>query len=601
MCRINGIFNKDLSPENLKDITIRMRDSMSHGGPDDKGLHLASDQNFCFGHRRLSLLDLSSAGHQPMFNDDQSISIVFNGEVYNFIELREQLKSKGYQFRSHSDTEVIIKAYEEWGEEAFSKLKGMYAFGLEDKKKNFFYLVRDPLGIKPLYYYNAPKCFLFSSEIKSFQYSGIDIEENKDWKILFLTFGSLPEPFTTLKGVFMLPKGHFLKLNMSGGGFEIKKFYCLNFSNHIRNRGEAVELIRAKFREAVNRHLISDAPIGVFLSGGIDSSLIALLAAQNQKENLKTLSVIFSEEQYSEKRFQEIVVKHLPNRNQYSTVAHSDFESDLPDIFNAFDQPSIDGINSYFISKAAKKSGLKAVLSGVGADELLGGYPSFERMFYLEGLRLIPRDFFNLSVFLKNEKLKKLGFLTLPDDLRDFLFYRGMFLPGLVARCLELSDKEVLQSLSQCYLNDELKGLATGNKTSWLETNLYMQNQLLKDSDMMSMWHSLELRVPFLDIDFVEAVYKIDPLIKFGGKRPKSLLIEAFEDILPREIYDRPKQGFVFPFQEWMKSNPLVNKIKDSSNPVKRELHQKFIKGQIHWTRIWSIALMENWGKLRNK
>jgi asparagine synthase (glutamine-hydrolysing) len=258
------------------------------------------------------------------------------------------------------------------------------------------------------------------------------------------------------------------------------------------------------------------------------------------------------------------------------------------------DQPTLDGINTYFISKAAKDEGLKVVLSGLGADELLGGYPSFKRINSVETAKKLPAFVFNMAYPFLSYDYQKLSFLTIADDLGTYLFLRGLFSVKTTAKLLNIEEGYVNEVLQKVYFKDMLDGIHGGNKASWLETNMYMKNQLLKDSDIMSMWHSLELRVPFLDQEFIKAVFSIDPDIKFMGK-PKELLIEAFKDILPGEIWDRPKQGFTFPFKEWMQKSPYVNKLDNLNNKEFSKIKDKFENDKIHWSRLWSLVIVNEW------
>lgn len=599
MCRINGLIKNHFEVSDFSGVVTSMRDSMSHGGPDDAGIYVNEKLQLALGHRRLSLLDLSPSGHQPMFTNDKDVVICFNGEIYNFQEIKRQLEEKGYNFFSSGDTEVILNAYKEWGEKAFTLFNGMFAFALVDLTKNLFFLVRDPSGIKPLYYSHQENSLFFSSEMRGFMKTGL-FQENEKWKILFLTFGFIPEPYTSLKDVFMLPKGHYYKYDLDKRQGRFEQYYSYQYTHKIKDKEEAVFKIRETLDTAIRRHLISDAPLGIFLSGGIDSSIIALAAGSELKENLRSLSVIFDEPGYSEKKYQQMVLEKLNNKHQFYKVDKSIFIKSLPDILNALDQPSIDAVNTYFISQCAKDEGLKAVLSGLGADELLGGYPSFNRIQNLQWLKKMPSVFFDLiqySGIAKKDKFKKLNFLKIEDDLGLYLTLRGMYLPQTVASILDISLKEVLQTLESCYLGDAMSSLSNHKNTaSWMETNIYMQNQLLKDSDFMSMWHSIEVRVPFLDKEFIELALSIDPSVKFNG-RPKSLLIEAYKDVLPEGIWNRPKQGFTFPFQLWFKDSGVISEFLDSKSPAKKALAQQFLKGDLHWTRLWSLYLTDHWGK----
>jgi asparagine synthase (glutamine-hydrolysing) len=544
----------------------------------------------------LALLDLSEAGQQPMLNLKRDLVICFNGEIYNFKELRNELKSKGFQFNTQTDTEVILAAYQAYGTEAFTKLNGMFAFALVDLEQKKLYLVRDSAGIKPMYYSLHNNKLIFASEIRAFKAAHENFTEQPMWKTLFLSFGHLPEPYTTLKEVTILPKGTFICFDLNAQNKitsekGVTSFYQNTFTEKITDYQTAVKLVRETFIKSVERHLFADAPVGIFMSGGIDSSLIALIADKIlKKENNHTLSIVFKESKYSERKYQEIVASQLKNQHQYFEVGQKDFYDSFEDIKKASDQPSIDGINTYFISKFAKQTGLKAVLSGLGADELFGGYHSFQRAKYLPYTKIIPKFALKTLTTVTKDKYKKIGFLGLDDQLGVYLFFRGLFTPDVVANMLHISENEVYRTLEKVFLGTIVDNLSLGNQISWLELNLYMQNQLLKDSDIMSMWHSLELRTPFLDKEFMELAHSIDANTKFyTTNRTKELLLAAFEDILPEQIWKREKQGFVFPFQEWLQENTDLLFTEKQDNKTVLEMTNAFREGKLHWSRVWAM------------
>ncbi len=292
MCRIAGIYDPTLN--NLEPQIIKMRDAMHRGGPDDFGIFIDKFLPLALGHRRLSLIDLTSAGHQPMFDAEKNIAIIFNGEIYNFLEIRKTLISLGHQFVTQTDTEAIIYAYLQWGTACFSHFNGMFALAIYDNRKKQIILARDHAGIKPLYYHLTKNKLIFASEIKAFKAFDSKWPEHKEWKIPFLTFGHLPEPFTTLQDVEPLEKGTCLVIQFPSLSIKKRAFNKFTFSSTITQLPEAIELVKNKLEAAVQRHLISDAPIGLFLSGGIDSSLLTLLANKYIKKNLRTLSIVFT-------------------------------------------------------------------------------------------------------------------------------------------------------------------------------------------------------------------------------------------------------------------------------------------------------------------
>ena len=583
MCRIAGIF--DPSNQQLEADIIMMRDAMKRGGPDDAGIFIA--QGLALGHRRLSIIDLSANGHQPMI--DNNLVLCFNGEIYNYQIIKLELQKLGHEFHTLSDSEVILKSFQEWGSGCFERFNGMFALAIYDKEKHEITLARDHAGIKPLYYNWKGEKLYFSSEIRALKTLNI-FDENPDWRIYFLAFGHLPEPVTTLKEVTPLEKGTLLTINLNSGQTHKKKFSNFKFTSEIKSVNEAKKLIRKTLIDAVERHLISDAPIGLFLSGGIDSSLLTILAEPTLKDKLQTLSIVFKEEKFSEKKFQDIIIEKTGAKHQTFLVTYEDFIESLPDVMEAMDQPTIDGINSYFISKYAKKAGLTAVLSGLGADELFGGYNSFANANRANFSKNIPGIFLNLFQKMPKDKFKKIAYLRFKNLTGEYLFNRGILGTKEISYLLGEEESKVIQLLKLVETSEDGQSLNGFNKASYLEQHYYMQNQLLKDSDSMSMWHAVEVRVPFLDKELIELAYKISPEVKFSKKKKKFLLINSFINELPREIWDRPKQGFTFPFSEWLGDRPARSK---SAIYAK----EQFQKGRYTWGRYWSVLLMEMFKK----
>ena len=592
MCRIVGFV--DRHREHIDLDILSMRDAMAHGGPDSSGYYIDPMYGVALGHRRLSIIDLSEAGGQPMMNDDASVVLVFNGEIYNFPELKEELLQKGSRFYSHSDTEVILNAYETWGTECFRRFKGMFAVVIYDKRSREVILARDHAGIKPLYYSIQNNSIYFSSEIRSFLELDPNWGEDPDWKIYFLAYGFVPKNKTTLKNVKMLDRGSCLRFNIET--FETRQFTFTNYeyTNTIKNIGEAKEAIQFYLTKAIQRHLIADAPLGVFLSGGIDSSIITCVAAKMKKE-LHTLSIVFDDQNYTEKRFQELIVKQVHSIHQSTLLDKQQFIDAIPDILLAMDQPSTDGINSYFISKFAREAGLKAVLSGLGADELLGGYPSFRRTRMIRNLKQLPDFILDKTTLLPNNKFHKISFLKNNSVIGDYLFNRGYFHIREIAQLMDSTEQEINEKIYNEHEADI--SIKNGNLVSYLETTIYMEGQLLKDTDYMSMWHGLEVRVPFLDLDLMNAIHSIDPALKFNYGQPKQLLIDSFKDLIPSQIWERKKQGFVFPFSDWMKEslNEFVQSKKDE------EMAKKFREGKLSWSRFWAYLLVQNFSHKKNK
>lgn len=587
MCRIAGICSTKTSTDELKLIVKQMCTAMANGGPDDEGFY-SVNENTVFGHRRLSLLDLTAAGHQPMLY--KNLTITFNGEIYNFLSLKQELLALGYTFTSHTDTEVILAGYTHYGTKIFGMLEGMFAFALHDETTNTTYLVRDEMGIKPLYYLAQKDELVFASEVKAFKYFNQSLTDQQNWRIYLLAFGHIPHPYTTIDQVFALPGGHCLKWDHQLSTYEITDYTSNQPKKAINNLNQASDLLATVMQKAVKEHLIADAPIGVFLSGGLDSSIITLLANKFAGENLKTVSINFNEDEFSEAKYQQIVTAKTKGTHQSYTITEEDFKANFDHILNAMDQPSNDAINSWFVNKCAKENGLKAVLSGIGADELFGGYPSFKRIKLIKFIRLLPKFIIRLTGKLPSERLRRIYYLSYTNPIGEYLFLRGFFAPQSVAKIVGISKKEINTLLEQFPLPSELNQLTDGERISWFETNLFMKNQLLKDTDYMSMNHGIEVRLPFLDHNLLTLASEIKSELKFNHTRPKGLLIKSFENILPIEIYDRPKMGFTFPLQQWLRKHDKVTDLSlYASNNYSFNLMKKFKKGNLHWSKAFAL------------
>ncbi|MGN8071272.1 asparagine synthase (glutamine-hydrolyzing) [Mucilaginibacter sp. SG564] len=588
MCRIAGIINKSLHPDEIHQKVKAMCQILQHGGPDNEGLFFDDQHHIGLGHRRLSIIDLSSNGHQPMSDTGQKVWITFNGELYNYLELKVELVALGAQFKSATDTEVIILAYLQWGTAAFAKFRGMFAFALYDTHNKLVYLVRDSAGIKPIYYYAQHGALSFASEIRAFTAADIAMEKDPNWTVRFLAFGHIPEPYTTLKNVFSLPKGHFLRWDITSSACTIAPYHETQKQEQITDINEARILIKDTLIKSVNRQLIADATIGVFLSGGIDSSLLTLLANLQKDQQLKTVSIYFNEQDYNEQHYQRVILDKLQGQSFSHLVQQHDFDAFLPRIIAAMDMPTTDGINSWFISKYAHEDGLKAVLSGIGADELFGGYPSFGRIKYLKYLRKASPALFSTVSGLLPDQYKKLAFLANNHYLADYLLLRGFFSPTEIAKFLDTDSKQVRGILFDTP-SESCPNHYDKEHASWLETNLYMQNQLLRDTDVMSMNHGLEVRVPFLDEDFTSVVNRIDPSIRFDNGQPKKFLINSFDDLLPPEIWNRPKMGFSFPLQQWMAAHPEISDSGHYKGKAAQTMIKKFKNKGMHWSKAFAL------------
>ena len=613
MCGIAGVLlERKINKKELKKFesaVAKMNKVQANRGPDDEGIF--TFERGVFGHRRLSILDLSKAGHQPLeyqksnIKNQKELCITFNGEIYNFLELKKDLEKKGYKFKTKTDTEVILALYAEYGEESFKMLRGMFAFGLWDGKKNKLFLVKDRYGIKPLYYYSDSGKLVFASTVKAVSESKlVKVEKNPDALMGFLLFGSVPLPFTTIKGIMAVPAGHYLEIDANRSKKIVKYYDPLDYfisadKKVLIDKSEAINEIKRRLKESVDLHLISDAPLGIFLSGGLDSSAIAALSVEALREGgfgrkITTLSIVFDEKEFSEKKYQRMVVDKIKSDHKEIKITKQDFQNSFDKIFDAMDQPTIDGINSFFIAEAAKKAGLKTVLSGLGGDEIFMGYPSFKKAGFLRNIQKLPLSSgfwsFSSSVFqsLFGDRYSKAEYFANNDILSFYLGVRGLFSSKETARILGANLSEVNNFIDDFYnltlypKSSILNSLHSANLLSYLELKFYLQNQLLKDTDFMSMYHSIEVRVPFLDHPLVEYLSSLTPDLKIGKEINKPLLVESVRDLLPQEIFTRPKMGFTFPFQKWL-TDFQINKSSDNYP----------ILGGSHWSRSWAKGVLE--------
>jgi asparagine synthase (glutamine-hydrolysing) len=561
---------------------------LKHGGPDGEGIYCNSENNFVLGHRRLSLIDLTANGDQPMPYANNRYYISYNGELYNYLELKEELKKAGCYFNSQSDTEVILAAFATWGTASFTKFNGMFAFALCDNQTNDIFLVRDGMGMKPLYYANTSEGLAFASEIKAFKAIPYLQQKNNNAGVYLMAYGHLPEPITTLQKVKPLEKGTWLKYHIPSAAIEINVFKQLSYFEKIDSRKDAIDYIKSSLNSAVQRHLLSDAPIGVFLSGGLDSSIVTLLA-NDIRLDLETVSIFFKDKNYSEKQFQDILQQGRSFTQHQHLVTENDFHDHLPAIMGDMDLPSCDGINTWFISKYAKENGLKAMLSAVGGDELYGGYPSFQRMKAALILKELPNKVLRAWSNSSSKKIRRMSYLSIDGIVGRYLFLRGQFVPSEIAKYLNATEAQIWEILEEEPLIKNIDYLTVGNQASWMECNLYMQNQLLRDADVMSMAHGVEIRLPFLDTQFVNLSLQISSSLKYSG-RSKQLLIDSFKDILPAPIWNRPKMGFAFPFREWLSDDRYV---KSKNGKYMGEYLSKMRSGDIHWSQFLTLLLLE--------
>ncbi len=572
MCGIAGIFayGASASPVDQEEL-LRIREAMIRRGPDGAGLWISPNRRVGLAHRRLAIIDLSEAGAQPMATADGLFRITFNGEIYNYRELRKELEAKGYRFRSNSDTEVLLHLYADRGEDMVHALRGMYAFALWDERKQAMFLARDPFGIKPLYYADDGKTFRFASQVKALlKGGGIASQPEAAGYAGFLIWGSVPEPFTLHREIRALPAGARMWVDVRGRRGPIAFFSVAEefakaeaASAERTDRDNARQALEA-LRDSIRHHLIADVPVAAFLSAGLDSATLVALAAAESAETLRTLTLGFREYQGSENDetgLAQTVAAQFGVSHESHWVTRKDFEADLDAILAAMDQPSTDGVNTYLVSKAAAKAGMKVALSGLGGDELLGGYPSFADVPRIRGAsrasglspssgRAIRKMVSPILKRLTSPKYAGL-FEYGQTDAGAYLLRRGLFMPWELPEIMDpdfaAQGWEDLQAISR--LDASVRGLdADRQVVSTLELDWYMRNQLLRDSDWAGMAHSLEIRVPYVDVPFFRSVAKISTNHKTLGKVG---LARAVSPSLPKAVIDRGKTGFLVPVREW--------------------------------------------------
>jgi len=626
MCGICGIINSSLPESNNIEIVKRMCDSMIHRGPDDYGYKCLGPH--CLGMRRLSIIDTSPQGHQPMPNEDETIWLICNGEIYNFKEKRNWLEKKGHRFRSKTDVEVILHLYEEFGVEHLNHLRGMFTFALWDTRKDEFFLVRDRLGIKLVYFLECNDNLIFASELRSLISSRM-FQPEIDLRSLdlYLSFGYVPQPKTLLRGVRVLQAGH--ALHMKGKNVTIFKYWDFPKpgSNKVPGR-EIIPMARQLLKETIAIHQISDVPLGAFLSGGIDSTAIVGLMSSLADEPVRTFSVGFCDvpSRYNELDIARKTAQRFATKHTEVIVSGQDVLNRINEIISHMDHPSFDGINSYFVSMAAKAGGVTVALSGLGGDELFGGYGSFNVIArWFKAIKLWGLTPFSLrKLFIKmisrqaipgltKGRYRKINCLPWVDSpIGLYCVARLLLWPEEKMR---LYSPEIYHFLNNTQDNQKIVSLLEEyvrfdsnpwHMVSRLEMTIYMIWRLLRDTDVMSTAHSLEVRVPFVDHKLVEFMCGL-PVgwVKRWGVS-KKILVESLGDLLPKEVVDQPKHGFEFPMKQWM-TNELRYVVEDtlSEDSIKKrglfnhknilDLYHQFLRDECSYPIIWQFVVLELW------
>jgi len=627
MCGIAGRFLLDRPADaDAVRAVLRMLDAQVHRGPNDWGILLpeATAQSasvrsllesrgldhvrtypagpgapsVVLGARRLSIIDLSPRGRMPMGTAGGRLWISYNGEIYNFRELRDELRERGYTFESDTDTETILHGYEAWGPDVVSHLRGMFGFVVFDARRPDapeLFLARDRFGIKPMYWARRDCTLHFASEVRALMAGGAMPNEPEPRGFHgFLVHGSVPSPWTTVRDVFSLPAAHTLAIDERSYSYpRPTRYWALpSPAADAVATDEAVTETRRLLEEAVRQHLVSDVPLGVFLSGGLDSSAITAMAARHLRQPLTTVSVTFDEAEFSEGDYAERVARRVGAKHVDVRVRAADFAGAIPKIFDAMDQPSIDGVNSYFIAKAAREVGLTVVLSGLGSDEIFWGYSGFRlgpriaRIARIPGVRWIARLAARLAA-RQRSSWEKLEFLREPGPLAAYLAIRGLFPPDRAARILGAGHLP-LNSL-------EAGDPVTPARYGEMEVQFYLQDQLLRDTDVFAMAHSIEVRVPYLDHRLAEHVARLAPSLKVSRATNKPLLRAAVGSDLDDETLNRRKMGFTFPFEYWMRRVDVsLDAAGDTAvdNPETSRIENDFRRGKVHWSRFWAVTVL---------
>lgn len=611
MCGISGICT--YTDNNTAECQVRkMVNAMQHRGPDDCNVLIVSrNSSVALGQTRLSIIDLRPEARQPMSDPSTGNVIVFNGEIYNFHEIRKDLLCKGYCFFSHSDTEVILHAYSEWGVDCVKRLRGIFAFAIWDKKENLLFIARDPMGVKPLYYYTCNGNFVFASEVRALLTTDILKRISKEGLVSFMDYGSVQEPFTLVDNVFSLPAAHYLIVK--DGRINFTRYWSPNIEEEISSmtsQEEISEHVTELLRDSVRLQMISDVPLGAFLSGGIDSSAIVSLMRQSFPEaDLHTFSIVFDQSEYDERVYSRMVAEKKHTLHTELELNGAMVKRDLKNALSSFDQPSMDGLNTWFVSKLVKKSGITVALSGVGGDEFFVGYNGFSKALLLEKwkrrMSVVPSF---LGGYLErvafNESLRKLsGLISSPNP--SYFINRRVFTDWQIHKLL---NKECLLSSQDWFIRSYGEACKRSfideiDRISFFESQSYMLSTLLRDTDQMSMAHSLEVRVPLVDHQIAEYLWRLPQKYKITSNISKPLLVQAAGEGLPDACVYRKKQGFVFPFDKYFKEelgDEIQSFFMSSFSPLfnSNELHilwNNYEKGRMSWSRIWLLFVLEYW------
>ena len=623
MCGICGVINrKGLDATSHSDTVRRMCNYMIHRGPDDEGVEVLNSA--CIGHRRLSIIDTSILGRQPFITGDKRFCLSANGEIYNYLSYRSELEKLGCRFKSQSDSEVILHGYLVDGVDVVKKLRGMFAFAIYDKNEKILMLARDRQGIKPLYYYIDENHLIFASELKPILKSGLVPNQLNPISLYrYFTYGVVPEPETLIRGIKILLPGN--RLIMRKDQVKVERYWQYPSPSKEKYSQETASLeVRQLLDDSIKVHLQTDVPLGIFLSGGIDSTIIASLAVKHSSSRIKTFSIGFEDgsKHLDERSIARKTANYLQTEHHEYILTGYDIETELQKIITYMHQPSFDGINTYFISKFTRDADIKVALSGLGGDELFGGYGTYKflvkwgRLAQYWGVlpsqtkKIIIKFFTSITKSpLRKQKLSRL------KEVNDFYsLYALVRANGWFNADSNLYKKDFSQIVEKINTSNKVLECLKENvdeenhwrMTQKLEMKNYMCWRLLRDTDAMSMAHSIETRVPLIDDKIIDYVMSLPTHWYEKSGWPKKLLVESASDIIPKFVLNQPKQGFQLPMNIWMNGNlkPIVKDIFLNNSRLNslifnynsfNKIYEQFKEGKLSYEEIWKYIVLELW------
>ncbi|MEE8475355.1 MAG: asparagine synthase (glutamine-hydrolyzing) [Myxococcota bacterium] len=612
MCGISGLLvYADAEPVGERELRV-LRDAQQHRGPDDEGLWISEDRRTGLGHNRLSIVDLSPRGRQPMTTADERFRLVYNGEIYNFRALRSELEECGHRFESDCDSEVLLHGYREWGLALLDRLRGMFAFALHDAERGETLLARDPLGIKPLYLSEYAGRLAFASEVQALRRIVPDRGIDPEGLATYLLWGSIGAPRTLYRSIRALEPGTWMRIGGDGIAGPSSYYRLEEEFGHAEGMDavEAAESLRSALVDSVRHHMIADVKVGAFLSGGVDSSALVGLMAEVHDAPICTVTLAFDDPALDESDLARRAADLYGSEHHEIQIGTEEVRDRMGDAVRALDQPSVDGVNTYFVSEAAARAGLKVAVSGVGGDELFGGYRSFHRVPRIlrthAAATAIPGGGRALSAAAgllqrlprTRTRAALVRALEFGGDVAGAYYSeRGLFSPAEVR---ELLAPEVVEAVEVCDPRMELNArvcpdsLPESERVSALEMRQYLQVQLLRDTDAVAMRHSLEVRTPLVDRDLLSAVARVPASLRRAG--PSKLhLRQAPRPPIPEALWRRRKQGFTLPFDDWLRGGEISTTLPKHEwlRPEGvRRVAQDFERGRVHWSRLWALLVL---------